>query len=574
MPRCALRPSIGLFIWASCLAIPTATLATDSSGLLSLARAQREAGDLPEAAESFQHLLTMARSGEGDGAGLAVLHRELGEIYEALERPRDAAEEFELSLTADPGQEILHYKAGILYRQLSEPSKAAEHLSEAFQQGFRNTAVRFHLAASQFASGQLAAGLDNARAILQKSPPRSDLALRVGRLLFEHHFYRDALGAFEAAFDGVSQSPNARVYLALTNHLLNHHERTVELLQPLSAPNGSGNAEVLTLLAAALASLERFDEAQALLERAIAKEPSSPHPYLNLALVLLEQGKAELAGDWFGRMFLAAGSASPKVFYAIQRNSCADAYREISAVSGGETVGANPERGLQLFEFARSLSARHHHGTAVELLRVVARDTSDGELLRSRLHRELGFSCLNLEPGSETAVRLLERSVELDPLDHQAHFLLGRAHQRRHTPEQAVRSLERAIQLQPDAAPYYTELARSMIASGSDVDQTARAGSVLAKAIEIDSSDASARFELAKLEMGRGRLDEAERHLLKALEAAPEFFEAYYVLGQVYARAKKTAQARECLQLFQAKKSAIEARSTIWKDATVRVGAE
>lgn len=574
MTCCGFKPSVGLFVWASCLAIPAATLATDSGEILSLARAQREAGDLPEAAKSFERLLTTARRGETDGAGLAVLHRELGEIYEALERPRDAAEEFELSLTADPGQEILRYKTGILYRQLSEPSKAAEHLSEAFQQGFRNTAVRFHLAASQFASGQLAAGLDNARAILQESPPHSDLALRVGRLLFEYHFYRDALEAFETAFDGVGQPPNARVYLALTNHLLNHHERTVELLQPLAALDGSGNAEMLTLLAAALASLERFDEARVLLERAIAKEPSSPHPYLNLALVLLEQGKVELAGDWFGRMFLAAGSASPKVFYAIQRNSCAAAYRELAPGSGGESEGANPERGLQLFEFARALSARHHHGTAIELLRIAARDTSDSELLRSRLHRELGFSCLNMEPGGEIAVQLLEQSIKLDPGDHQAHFLLGRAHQKRHRPEQAVRSFQRAIQLQPDAAPYYTELARSMIASGSAVDQTARAGSVLAKAVEIDSTDVSARFALAKLEMGRGRLDEAERHLLKALEAAPEFFEAYYVLGQVYARAKKTAQAREYMQLFQTKKSAIEARSTIWKDATVRIDAE
>jgi tetratricopeptide (TPR) repeat protein len=139
---------------------------------------------------------------------------------------------------------------------------------------------------------------------------------------------------------------------------------------------------------------------------------------------------------------------------------------------------------------------------------------------------------------------------------------------------QATRALERAIEIQPEAAPYYTELARAMIASGLAGDQPARAGSVLAKAIEIDPSDASARFELAKLEMGRGRLDEAEQHLLKAVDAAPEFFEAYYVLGQVYARAKKTAQSRKSMQMFQEKKSAIEARSAIWKDATVRVGAE
>ena len=96
----------------------------------------------------------------------------------------------------------------------------------------------------------------------------------------------------------------------------------------------------------------------------------------------------------------------------------------------------------------------------------------------------------------------------------------------------------------------------------------------MVKAIQIDSSDPTARFELGKLRMGQGRLDEAEQHLRKALEAAPEFYEAHYVLGQVYARVKKTAQARDAIQAFEATKSAIEARSTVWKDYTVGIAAE
>lgn len=572
--RRSFKAFFGLFVWSSCLAISAASLAADISGLLSQARAERETGDLPAAAQSFERLLSSARANDPTEAPLSTLHRELGEVYAAMERPRAAAAQFEQSLAADPAQRVLRYRTGILYRQLGQHSNAAEHLSEAFQQGFRNTAVRFHLAASQFASGQFAAGLDNARTILSQSPPTSDAALRVGRLLFEYHFYMDAIDAFEAASGGASQPIETRVYLALSNHLLNRHQRAVELLQPLAAPDGSGNAEVLTLLAAALASLDRFDEAEGLFERAIAKEPSSPHPYLNLALVLLEQGKAQLASELFDKMFLKAGSASPKVFYAIRRNSCRDAYQEIAGRSKLDSVGANPDRGLQFFEFARSLSGRHHHGTAVELLRLAGRDTGGSELPRALLHRALGLSCLNLASGSETPTRLLERATELDPLDHRAHFLLGRAHQERHRPEQAANAFERAIQIQPDVVPYHAELARSLMSGGGGIDQTAKAGSILVKALQIDSSDPSVHFELGKLRMGQGRLDEAEQHLLKALDAAPEFYEAHYVLGQVYARAKKTVRARASIRMFEAKKSAIEARSTVWKDSTVGIETE
>ena len=76
------------------------------------------------------------------------------------------------------------------------------------------------------------------------------------------------------------------------------------------------------------------------------------------------------------------------------------------------------------------------------------------------------------------------------------------------------------------------------------------------------------------LRMVQGRLDEAAEHLRKAIESEPEFYELYYVLGQVLVRAQKTAEARECLRTFEAKKAANEARSTIWKDATVGLGAE
>ena len=573
VPKRAFTAVCGLILWTGLAAVPPEALATDAAGFLARARALRDAGQLEEAAASIREELAAAQGSDGAAAATAAeAHRELGGIYEALKRPHEAAAHYEMSLAADPRQPALRYRAGILYRQLSEPGQAARHLEESFKQGFRNTGVRFHLAAAQFASGQFAAGLENARAILQRGSPSGGLAARVGRVLFQHLFYQDAIAAFEAALERPGATIDARLYLALSNFLLNRHERAIEVLEPAGGTASSNltNAEALTLLASAHASLDRFAEAEELLQRAVATEPSSPHAYLNLAFVLIEQGKADAAERWLARMRSAAGPASPKVFYAIRSNPCDDAYREVASQPSREGPSKDPQRGLELFEFARSLAARHHYGTAVELLRLASRLASSRDLPGQRLLHALGFSCLNLAPESETPARLLQRSVELDPQRHESHFLLGISLARRGEPERAAAAFERAIALNPASAAYRTELGRLLSAEAGG-DDRARAGEILLEAIAIDPLDASPRYELAKLRMGQGRLADAEAQLARAIEAEPEFHEAYYVLGQVYARQRRPEDARRHLQLFESKKAASEARSTVWKEAAIRL---
>ena len=556
------RAAAAGFAAAGCLTLPPAMPAADTVELLAPARALRDAGDLSEAARAIERLIAEARAGAHPEAKPAVLHRELGDVYAAQERAREAAEQFEKSLTAEPRQATLHYRIGILYRRLGDHPRAADHLARAVEFGLRNTGVLFHLAAAQLAAGETTAGLENARAVLTPRPPGGDLAFRVGRLLFQHLFYRDALKAFEAAFE-TSDSYEIRFFTALTNFLLNRHEQTVKLLEPLAAPGGEGNAEAGSLLASALAALDRFDEAEALFERAVVREPSSPHAYLNLAFVLLEQGKTASAEAWLAKMRVAAGAASPKVFYTVRRNSCAAAEQEVSANTAPDDTGANPEQGLQFFEFAQMLSGRHHHGTAVELLRIAARYGRGNEAAWPGLLHALAFACLNLEPEGATPPRLLERAIDLDPERHESHFLLGRAYWKQRKPEQAAAALERAIELKPDVGSYYTELGRALAASRAGGDDVGRAGEMLSKAIEIDPDDAAARYELGKLWMGQGRLADAAEQLRKAIETEPEFYEPYYVLGQIHAREKRPAEALEYFEIFEKKKAAAEARSTM-----------
>ena len=575
MSPTVLRIGIRLVGWACAAAVCSPSLAaTDPDGLLSEARALRASGRLAEAASSFESLLARVEDGRPAEAGPADLHRELGELYEAMERPRDAVSQYERSLAENPTQAVLHYRAGILLRQLAESSSAAGHLAESVRLGFRNTGVRYHLAAAQLASGQLAEGLDGARTLLRLGPRTGDLALRVGRLMFRHLFYRDALDAFEAALRISGQSREARVYLALTNHLLNRHERSVDLLSPLAAPGASADPESLTLLASAMASLDRFQEAEDLFEKAVARDPSSPHASLNLALVMLEQGRLDAADSLLARMQLTPGKQSPKVFYAIRRISCDDASREITDGDGQPAGDSDAERAIQFLGFAQELSARHHHGTAVEMVRLAARHATGGVPARYRLLQALAFSCLNLEPTAETPVRLLERAIDLEPDRHELHYLLGRAYRERRDTARAEAAIERAVRLKPGAAAYYSELGSMLAADRADPNAVVRAGEMLLKAIELDPSSAAARFELGKLWMGQDRLAEAAEQLRGAIAAEPEFYEAHYVLGRIHARQGQPELAREHLAVFESRKAASEARSTIWKEAAVQLSTE
>ena len=53
-------------------------------------------------------------------------------------------------------------------------------------------------------------------------------------------------------------------------------------------------------------NLDRFDEAESLFARAVVRDAASPHAYVNLAFVLLEQGRTASAEAWLAKMRVAA----------------------------------------------------------------------------------------------------------------------------------------------------------------------------------------------------------------------------------------------------------------------------
>jgi tetratricopeptide (TPR) repeat protein len=85
--------------------------------------------------------------------------------------------------------------------------------------------------------------------------------------------------------------------------------------------------------------------------------------------------------------------------------------------------------------------------------------------------------------------------------------------------DEAVRQWQRAIELDPDCAPAYTNLAIVLLRRG-ELDAAA---SNAERALKADPTVAHPHFALGLIAKSRGRLDDAKRHFSKALRLSPCF---------------------------------------------------
>ena len=93
--------------------------------------------------------------------------------------------------------------------------------------------MNYNLISAYFASRQSAAALERAIQLIATAQKSPDLWLRLGRLLFTHLYYNEALNAFRLAREQAPADFEARFYLALTHFLLN---QSTDAIRVLSSP--------------------------------------------------------------------------------------------------------------------------------------------------------------------------------------------------------------------------------------------------------------------------------------------------------------------------------------------------
>lgn len=88
-----------------------------------------------------------------------------------------------------------HYQLGIVYRELGDNRSATVNLDAAIRGAFDNLGAKLNLIEAAFSCRQLTLAFETAKQVISPTVKSPDVSLRVGRLLFDHLFYKQALRA-------------------------------------------------------------------------------------------------------------------------------------------------------------------------------------------------------------------------------------------------------------------------------------------------------------------------------------------------------------------------------------------
>jgi tetratricopeptide (TPR) repeat protein len=233
---------------------------------------------------------------------------------------------------------------------------------------------------------------------------------------------------------------------------------------------------------------------------AIASDPRAGEAFVNLAGVLVDDGKASAAEEVLRR---------------------------------GAQI--NPTFSKPLFALGRIALHRGSEEEARDLFgRALSRDPNDLEAL-------CALGLLSLQEGRlDEAENLLSRAVTVEPSSALLHLNLGAVFSREKKFGGAEAEFRRAIQLAPNSEAPYLALA------GVDEDQGKQAAAleIYQQIVRAAPDSANAQFRLGVLALKMGKSHEAIAALGKAVAAQPKSARAHAQLGLAYLESGNPAGAR------------------------------
>ncbi|MBL8392204.1 MAG: tetratricopeptide repeat protein [Candidatus Accumulibacter sp.] len=142
----------------------------------------------------------------------------------------------------------------------------------------------------------------------------------------------------------------------------------------------------------------------------------------------------------------------------------------------------------------------------------------------------------------DTAIKQIERAIELAPKAANFHNSLGAVYQKQQRFAKAEAAFRRAAEVEPQLAQAHYNLGNTLAEQGRLAD--AEASHV--RALEIDPNSADGHYNLGCALQGQGRVAEAEARYRRALEINPDFAAAHCNLGNALKNQGKFVEAEAC----------------------------
>lgn len=389
--------------------------------------------------------------------------------------------------------------------------------------------------------------LGSGTAVAQEQGPPAEALIQRGLRALQQRDIPAAQGFLESALEMSPKEARAWIALAQVYRILNLHEQARHHVEQ-AARFGKDDPVIQHALAMFYSDYGNWAEAAMWEERFARSERGDQDAFLRTVSLYL-QADMPLKATEVGSIALEKG-ASPEL-----HNSLGKAF----------TMAGQPEAGLRHLRLAVEADPYEeslHYDLGHFYLRQLDFEAATQAFLAGREYFdkstaiELGLGIAAYGQRSfGKAVNHFLRASELSPGMEQPHAFLGRLLQHAGDRiEEVTERMHRFHQQQPEnhLSPFlYGQVLLSRIGARNDPEALQTAEDLLRESIQRKDDFWESHYELGVLLEKKREFNEAETHLMRAVELNPDSSKPHYRLARVYQRLGKSKDARRERELHK-----------------------
>ena len=458
---------------------------------------------------------------------------------------RGAETELRLAVRSDPENAVHLGSLGAVLGMEKKLKESSAYLEKALRLNPADSATRRNLASNQFQLGQLDPARQNLERLLKVKPDDRTSVLLLGMVDEELHDEVNAVRLLASVPDQVRQRPESLAALARAYYQTHRPQQARETLRELE--RSSAGPEGVFLGGEVAAQANDFEYAERIYASIWSSYPDTARLGYQLAIVQYRAHRIQDAHTTLQKL-IAAGHESSDIYNLL--GWCL--YREKSfkeAVAAlDKAIALDPgeesnylDVGMMLIELRRYEGALAAAQKALE----VAPESYQAQRLMGLAETKLG--------RIKDAEAPYARAVELNPSDEQAILGLASAQLDKGDYQGAEVTLSEGVKRLPQDGALYVAYGSMLLwlAGGNDAAAESRAVPLLRKSIELDGRLAEPHYQLGKLALRGGRIQEASEELQAAVKVEPNSSKNRYALAQVYRKLGRSDDAARELQAYQ-----------------------
>jgi len=386
-------------------------------------------------------------------------YNNLGLNYAAQKDFASAQKALETATRTDPGNEGAFYNLGLVLLQMDQFRQAVQSFARAHELKPGDPDPLARLAYASFRSGQRADGLRAIDALLGLPGDRGKPLAMAVQVLNGAGLYRETLARLRAAPTTSRASARLRYQEADALFHLGDYKQAAAILLKVEPPEEL-RLNYHLLLGSAQALSGALAGAVKTLQAAVRIAPTRPEPYYRLAFVFVKGYRDQDAQDVLSAGLEAVPDSPSLLFASGVVNEIAGRYQQaIDRVQ--RSLEAEPHQPGAWSALGDLYGKVGQYDKASEAYQTAVRQGATPETT-------VNYADLLIRVGRfGEAERLLRETLERDRKMEKAYVTLGKLYNRQKRYVEARNALERAIQLDPEDADAHFFLVASLVHVGS-----------------------------------------------------------------------------------------------------------